>query len=90
MTQYTGYTAQVTLNGEVYPIERNVAHIHPEQVHEALGTEGSEAALQGYLDEAYVGDWYEDATGGHLGPDPQGLELFWLDADGKPVHCLPD
>lgn len=90
MPGYPGYHAQIIVAGKTYPIERDVTHTHPPEVHEALGTDGSEAAIQRYLDQCYVGDWYDDASGQHMGADPNGLELFWLDAKGERVTRLPD
>lgn len=65
---------QMTINGTVYPISRDVCHTHPSVVHEAMGT-SSETELQQGLDTMNVSDWY-GADGKHLGPDVNGLEMF--------------
>jgi hypothetical protein len=65
---------QITVNGVVYPVYRDVAHHHPDAVHAALETE-NEAELQRGLDTLNVSDWY-GADGKHLGPDINGLEMF--------------
>lgn len=65
---------QITIDGTVYPIHRDVAHRHPEAVHQAMGT-ASEDDLQHALDTLHVFDWYA-ADGSHLGPDINGLEMF--------------
>lgn len=65
---------QITIDGNTYPVHRDVAHRHPEAVHQAMGT-ASEAELQAGLDTLNVSDWY-DGDGNHLGPDVNGLEMF--------------
>jgi hypothetical protein len=68
------YSIQITIAGTVYPIYRDVCHTHPAEVHKALGT-SSETELQRGLDTLNVSDWY-DASGKHLGPDVNGMEMF--------------
>jgi hypothetical protein len=69
------FTIRLTVNGEVYPIHRDVTGEHPRAVHAALGTH-SEEELQQYLDDCHPQDYYGD-DGEHLVPDDSGLELRW-------------
>lgn len=71
------YSVRITVDGVVYPIYRDVAHVHPGAVHAALGT-ASEAELQRLLDQVSVHDYY-DADGVYRGPDPYGLEVTYDD-----------
>jgi hypothetical protein len=68
------YQIQITVNGQVYPVSRDVCTRHPAVVHEAMGT-ASEAELQMTLDGLNVSMWY-DRDGNHLGPDCTGLEMY--------------
>lgn len=65
---------QITVNGQVYPIIRDVTTQHPRAVHEAMGTK-IESELQYCLDQLSVHDWYDEG-GNHRGPDENGLEIF--------------
>ena len=65
---------QITIDGQVYQISRDVCTQHPQQVHDALGT-SSESELQHGLDTLNVEDWY-GANDRHLGPDVNGMEMF--------------
>jgi hypothetical protein len=69
------YIIKLHLAGKVYPIHRDVTHVHPQAVHERLGSH-SEGELQQYLDDCRVVDYYGD-DGKHLGPDDSGLLLAW-------------
>jgi hypothetical protein len=65
---------QITIDGQIYPVLRDVAHKHPNIIHEAMGTT-SEVELQRGLDTLSISDWY-DTAGNHLGPDVNGFEMF--------------
>jgi hypothetical protein len=74
------YWIQITVGEEkTYAVYRDVAHVHPPQVHGALGT-ASEAELQRVLDTLNVEDWY-DEKGYHRGPNANGLEMFRKEED---------
>lgn len=81
------YHMQITMDGTIYPLLRDVAHTHPEAVHRALGT-FSESELQRTLDTLNVSDWY-DRRGNHLGPDANGLEMFDDEITERPVRDTP-
>lgn len=78
-TYMIGNIWKITLSkgGVSYPISRSVTDIHPQAVHDALGT-SSESDLQYYLDQCHVSDWYSE-DGQHLGPDSAGLVMSWAD-----------
>lgn len=59
--------------GEVANIARSVTTIHPEWIHDQLGTK-SEAELQHYLDGNHISDWYRE--GKHLGADVAGISMM--------------
>lgn len=81
------YSIELTVRGHRHCISRDVCARHSAEVHEALGTGGSESSLQHGLDQCYVGDWY-GADGRHLGPDVNGLEMFWLLPSGRRIRSL--
>lgn len=59
---------------ETTKIFRTVDRIHPEWIHEQIGTK-SEAELQNYLDTLRADNYY-DANGNHLGPDVDGVSIY--------------
>ena len=67
----------VTISGEVHDLSRDVCHIHPPCVHEAIGT-ASEEEIQHALDNADYDDWF-DRDGAYRGPDKCGLGLRFED-----------
>lgn len=80
MTTGRDYLVYVLIDGQRYHIVRDVAHVHPPEVHAALGT-ASEAELQHALDQCRVADYY-DPDGRHKGPDSFGLVMEWV----QPLH----
>lgn len=75
------HSIQITVNGTIFPIIRDVAYIHPAPVHAAMGT-STEIELQHALDTLNISDWYRE--GRHLGPDSNGLEMF--EEDESPLQ----
>ena len=82
------YGIQIRTHGIVYPIERDVAHQHPDAVLNAMGVE-TETELQGPLDAMSAADWY-GSSGEYLGPDAAGLELFFLAQNGSMIVSLAE
>ena len=64
---------QLHHEGKVIPIVRDVAHVHPIEVHTAMGSH-SESELQDALDQMSYHDYF-DEKGKYIGPDESGIGL---------------
>lgn len=73
-------------NNNVAPVYRDVTRTHPRWIHRQLGTR-SETELQRSLDTTSASDFYAP-DGTHLGPDADGLEMYYLDEEGNRVERL--
>lgn len=70
-------TFDVKIGGRIYPLVRDVAHVHPPELHHHLGTDTTsntpEVALQRLLDAVVADHWFKDGI--YVGRDPFGIGI---------------
>ena len=64
----------IEIDGDVYPIVRDVTHAHPDAVHAVFMTR-NESELQSLLDSHNNGDWFDGSK--YLGRDAAGVGLVF-------------
>ena len=71
-----GFTFTIEIDGQVYPIIRDVFSTHPQLIHDALGTH-SEAELQQLLDRYTLEDFF-DENFNYKGRDSNAIGLSFI------------
>ena len=64
----------IEIDGDVYPIVRDVTHAHPHAVHAVFMTR-NESELQSLLDSHNTGDWFDGSK--YIGRDAAGVGLVF-------------